>query len=171
MATGTLVSVEEYLRTDYSPDCDYIDGVVEERNGGEGLHSSLQGALIAYLFIRQKEWNIRVYPEQRVQVKKTRFRVPDLCVVLGRDPIVPIIVEPPFICIEILSPEDRLQKVQQKIDDYVAFGVPNIWVIDPMMRRAFAYTVDGSREFKDGVLRTQDPAFEIPLSDVFASLD
>jgi len=42
MATGTLVSVEEYLNTSYSPDCDYVDGEVLERNLGEREHSELQ---------------------------------------------------------------------------------------------------------------------------------
>jgi hypothetical protein len=35
MAVETLVSIEEYLGTAYLPDCDYVDGSVEERNLGE----------------------------------------------------------------------------------------------------------------------------------------
>jgi hypothetical protein len=35
MSTKTLVSVEEYFATSYRPDCDYVDGVIEERNLGE----------------------------------------------------------------------------------------------------------------------------------------
>jgi|SRR5581483_4498063 len=171
MATGTLVSVEEYLSSCYRPDRDYVEGAVEERNVGEGEHSSLQMALGAYLFNRQKQWNIRVLPEQRVQVKPRRFRVPDICVLLGRDPIVPIVTEPPYICIEILSSEDRMVKVQNRIDDYLAFGVRHIWVIDPRSRRAFVFDADGSREVKDGILRTDDPAIEIPLPEVFTSMD
>jgi hypothetical protein len=42
MATGSLVSVHEYLSTSYRPDCDYVDGVVLERNLGETDHSLLQ---------------------------------------------------------------------------------------------------------------------------------
>ncbi len=38
MATAHL-SLEEYLRTDYEPDCDYLDGQLEERNAGELDHS------------------------------------------------------------------------------------------------------------------------------------
>ena len=171
MATGTLVSVEEYLHTSYRPDCDYVDGVVEERNVGEYEHSSLQMGIGAYFFYRQKAWNIRVLTEQRVQVKKTRFRIPDLCVILGRSLQPPIIVEPPLICIEILSSEDRMVRLQERIDDYLAFGVPNIWVIDPMSRRAFVYTAEGSREAKDGILRTQNPELVVPLAEVFESID
>ena len=49
MPTGTLISVEEYLATSYRPDCDYVDGRIEERNLGELDHSSLQTAVAVFL--------------------------------------------------------------------------------------------------------------------------
>jgi hypothetical protein len=52
MGTATLVSVSEYLLTDYSPDCDYVDGEVQERNCGEQDHSRTQALLIG-IFLRQ----------------------------------------------------------------------------------------------------------------------
>jgi hypothetical protein len=42
MATEVLVSVDEYLRTGYRPDCDYLDGEVVPRNLGEFEHSRAQ---------------------------------------------------------------------------------------------------------------------------------
>ena len=48
MAAGTQISVEEYLHTVYRPDCDYVDGVVEERNLGERDHSWIQGRLVGF---------------------------------------------------------------------------------------------------------------------------
>ena len=48
MQATTLVSVEEYLNSDYQPDCDYVDGVLEERNLGEYNHGRLQ-MLISHL--------------------------------------------------------------------------------------------------------------------------
>src|SRR5215467_16283846 len=118
MATRTLISVEEYLSTSYEPDCDYVDGVIEERNLGELDHGWLQALLISYFFARRKEWGISVIPELRVQVKPTRFRVPDVCVVIGGKPGEQILTKPPFLCIESLSPEDRMSRVEQRIDDY-----------------------------------------------------
>ena len=50
---ATLISVEEYLATSYRPDCDYVDGRIEERNLGEYDHSSLQTAIGAYFFARR----------------------------------------------------------------------------------------------------------------------
>ena len=42
MATATIVPVEEYLRTSYDPDMEYVDGALLERNVGERRHSRLQ---------------------------------------------------------------------------------------------------------------------------------
>jgi Putative restriction endonuclease len=86
MAAGTQISVSEYLSTCYRPDCDYVDGEVLERNVGEYDHARLQAILLAYFFNREKQWGIHVVPEQRVQVSRTRFRVPDVCVLAGGKP-------------------------------------------------------------------------------------
>ena len=167
MKTGALVPVEEYLRTTYDPDCDYVDGEVLERNLGERDHSKLQKKLILFFGNREKTWNIVVFPEQRVQVSPTRFRVPDICVYAGEEPQEQIFRTPPFICIEILSPEDRWERMQQKIDDYLRFGVLYVWVINPRDQRGWAYTKDGNPEVPDGVLRTENPSLAIPLDEIF----
>jgi Uma2 family endonuclease len=169
MKAVTLVPVEEYLRTTYRPDCDYVDGEVLERNVGEKDHGKLQGRLYYYLETRAQEWDINVYLEQRVQISARRFRIPDICVVAGPEPDDQIFREAPLICIEILSREDRHARVQDRIDDYLNFGVRYVWVINPQSRRAWVYTTDGSREIKDGILRTENPAIEVPLAEVFAS--
>jgi Uma2 family endonuclease len=72
-----------------------------------------------YLWIRPEQWGIRVAPEQRVQVTSDRFRVPDICVVLG-DPGEQILTKPPFLCVEILSPDDRVSRLEERADDYLA---------------------------------------------------
>jgi Uma2 family endonuclease len=51
-----------------------------------------------------------------------------------------ILTRPPFICIEVLSPEDRWPRVQQRIDDYLAMGVPYVWVLDPGTKTAYSAT-------------------------------
>jgi Uma2 family endonuclease len=167
MPTGTLISVEEYLARSYHPDCDYVDGQVEERNLGERDHSNLQMIVSAYLFARRKQWGIQVYPEQRVQVKPNRLRVPDICVVLGATQE-QIFTKPPFLCIEIVSPEDRISRVKERIDDYLAMGVPYAWLLDPGSRSAYVCTTaEGLREIKSGILKTENPILEVPLNELF----
>jgi Uma2 family endonuclease len=165
MQTEESISVREYLTTAYSPDCDYVDGVVEERNLGERDHAKLQGAVFACFYNRRKEWSIHVFPEQRVQVSPTRFRVPDVCVVAGPEPDEQILRTPPLICIEILSPEDRLSKVRERVDDYLHFGVPYVWLLEPRTRKAYRCTAAGMLEVDE--LRTERPEMVVPLQALF----
>lgn len=170
MASATLVSVAEYLSTSYQPDCEYIDGVILERNLGERDHSTLQMEVAYLLGHLRKTLGMHVFPEQRVQVSPTRYRVPDICVTVGLKPVEQIFTRPPFLCIEVLSPEDRAAAIQEKIDDYLAFGVRYVWVINPRTRRAYIHTAEGSREAKDGILRAESPDIAVPLADIFAAL-
>ncbi|MEO8657644.1 MAG: Uma2 family endonuclease [Bryobacteraceae bacterium] len=162
-----LVGVEEYLSTDYSPDRDYVDGELWERNVGEKDHSKIQVRLAALLFQRRRELGIHVFTEQRVRVSGARFRVPDLCVVAGPEPEEQVFTSPPFLCVEILSPEDRASRVQEKLADYLAFGVGFVWVIDPQSRRAFAYTRGGMVEAMTA-LRTSEPEITVELHELWA---
>jgi Uma2 family endonuclease len=169
MAASTQISVDEYLKTSYRPDCDYVDGEVLERNLGEYDHSRPQGLIYVFLFLREKEWSIRVVPEQRVQVTPRRFRISDVCVLRRDAPHEQIISAPPLICIEILSKDDTFKSVTERLDDYLAMGVPNIWVIDPNKRRGYIYTSDGIIEAKDAVLRAAHSEIAVPLESIFES--
>jgi Uma2 family endonuclease len=167
MSSRTLISVETYLASSFRPDCDYVDGHIEERNLGEWGHSEIQGELLAYLLGRYRKDGVRVMPELRVQVKPQRFRIPDICVLL-KDPGEKVLTKPPFLCIEILSPEDRMTRIEERINDYLDMGVPYVWVLDPQTRKAsFATSTAGLREVTGGVLRTENPVLEVPLSEIF----
>jgi Uma2 family endonuclease len=164
----TLISVEQYLATSYRPDCDYVDGRIEERNLGEFDHSSVQTAVAAFFFSRRKQLDITVVVEQRVQVSPTRFRIPDVCVVLGKASE-QIFRTPPFLCIEVLSPEDRLKRVEERIQDYLRMGVRYVWLLDPSLHIAYAATeATGLCEIKDSSLRTENPVLELPLGEIFS---
>ena len=81
MGTTTLIPVEEYLQTSYSPDCEYVDGAVLERNVGEKPHSKLQRNLV-HVFAG-KYPSVQVWPELRMRTTGTRHRIPDVCVTLS----------------------------------------------------------------------------------------
>jgi len=167
MSARTLISVEDYLASSYEPDCDYVDGHIEERNLGEVTHARLQTRISAYLHTKYEDHGIVVMTEVRVQVRSARFRVPDICLTLG-EPGEEVLTRPPFICIEILSPEDRMSRIEIRINDYLAMGVPYVWVLDPETRQAFTATApEGLKEVKNGILRTENPALELPLAESF----
>ena len=167
MSARTLISVEDYLASAYEPDCDFVDGHIEERNVGEVTHARLQLRIGAYLLARYESQGIVGMTEVRVQIRPSRFRVPDVCVTLG-EPGEEVLTKPPFICIEILSPEDRMSRVEVRINDYLAMGVPYVWVLDPETKQAFTATAaTGLQEVKSGVLKTENPTLEVPLGEIF----
>jgi Uma2 family endonuclease len=166
MATTVLIPVEEYLSTSYEDgDREYIDGQVVERNVGENQHALIQTAIAAYLFTRYRKY--RTVVECRMKISKTRYRIPDVCLVIGAYPTKrgPL-TDPPFLVVEVLSPDDRAGDMEEKIADYFSCGVKYIWVVNPETQRAFVHTPEGSREAK-GVLRTENPVIEFPLAEIF----
>jgi Uma2 family endonuclease len=171
MSSATLVSAEEYLATSYRPDRELLDGELVERNVGEYDHSNLQTALSTRLRIRQREWNVRVLAEQRIQVVPGRFRVPDICIISRDRELERVFTRPPIVCIEILSKDDSLRSMQERVDDYLNFGVPNIWILDPVQLRAYLCSRKGFQEPEGGMLEVPSSPIQIRLEDVFADLD
>lgn len=165
------VSVSEYLANSYRPDCDYVDGEVQERNLGEKEHAILQGSLNAWFFNHRKEWGIEVYPELRVQVSPTRFRVPDITITMAGLQWQRILRTPALLFIEILSPEDTMRRVRERVDDYLKFGTEHIWVIDPDLRKAYVCAKTGFVEPESGVLAIPNTPVQVVLLELFAELD
>jgi Uma2 family endonuclease len=133
---AVLRSMNEYLDTTYSPDREFVDGAVLERELGERPHSRIQRNLIVEM--SRQAPNFFVWPEQRVRTTPNRCRIPDVCVTVT-DPGTDVFETPPLICIEILSRRDEMGDVMEKLAEYCAFGVSHIWLIDPRRRKAFVY--------------------------------
>jgi Uma2 family endonuclease len=139
MSTTTHIPVEVYLRSCYEPDAEYVDGEIEQRPMGEFDHASWQLAILRWFLQHENDWNIRVRPELRIQVAPTRFRVPDVTVLDRSQPIEQIITHPPLAVFEVLSPEDSLQRLKRKLEDYRTMGIPEIRVIDPQDGTYYRY--------------------------------
>jgi Uma2 family endonuclease len=166
MAVKTLMSVEDYLRTSFEGSgCEYLDGEIVERNMGEFPHAKLQLRLGHLLPLRGL--GLEVVTEIRTQITPTRFRILDIAAwrpgyIGERIPTVP-----PFLAVEILSPEDRMVRMQPKIQEYLAIGVEWVWVIDPEEKRALVYNKSNPAGELAEVLRTENPKIEIPLEELF----
>jgi len=171
MATSALIPVSEYLHTTYRPDRDYVDGELKERNVGEESHAEIQAILARMIGNRREEWQVRVLTEVRIQTSETHFRIPDVCLVPSSRPRGRIIRYAPLLCVEILSPEDRMTMMMEKVADYAAMGISNIWVIDPELRVGY-YASPGKLEaVSDNVMHVSGTDIEISLVEVFAELN
>jgi Uma2 family endonuclease len=168
MAT-TQVSLDEYLRTDYEPDCDYVDGELEERNVGEQEHSIAQAFFIKWLAKYEEQWKLEACPEIRLRISSGRVRVADIAVLPVNRAFEAVLAKPPGAIIEVLSPEDRVSRYQQRLDDYRAMGVANEWVIDPMRHKAFDCSQGGWQPVDR--FRFRNSSFEIPLDPLWKKLD
>jgi len=172
MATAiTLIPIEEYLRTACRPDCDYVDGHIEERNVGERDHNRLHIVLGAWFLAHEKAWNIYVLPEQRTRVSSARVRIPDVCLLRGDAPNEQVLTTPPLLCVEILSPEDRLPRIAKIMDDYARMGVANLWILDPKDRVAYDYSSNGFLKLITDRLTIPNTEIYVDLATLFASLD
>jgi len=171
MGTSVLVSEQEYLTTSYEPDCEYDEGVLMERNVGEQPHSILETAFGSFFFERRKRFRIRALTEQRIRIAPRKYRIPDVCVYLQPVPEDPVLGTPPFIAIEILSPEDTLRAMQEKAAEYRLFGVEHIWVIDPEPRIAYRYQGSALEEVSTGEFVVPETPIRVVLSEMFAELD
>jgi Uma2 family endonuclease len=166
-----LWTVREYLRTSWSPDREFVDGRIEERNLGEKEHSILQRFLTVLFAINRANWGVEVFPELRTQTKTRNFRVPDVLVVRSGERFERYITVPPLIAIEILSPEDTLRAIQEKAAEYRQFGIENIWIIDPEPRIAYRYAEAALEEVRTGELAVPGMPIRLVLSEMFAELD
>jgi Uma2 family endonuclease len=171
MSTPTLISVEHYLATSYSPDCDYVDGEVKERNLGEMEHSRLQTEIAFWFGLHRRDWKIVPIVEQRVQVSDRRCRIPDVTVLSRNQPLEPIVREPPIICCEVLSRSDTMREMRERCDDYLTFGVQHVWTFDPLRQEALVCDAKGFHAPEGEELRMPGTPIFLPLKQRFAELD
>jgi Uma2 family endonuclease len=74
--------------------------------------------------------------------------------------------------VEILSPEDRIGRIEDKIEEYFRMGVRAVWVIDP--RRRIGYQCDGAslRDWKAvDTLVVPGTIIALTMQTILADLD
>ena len=140
MSATTHISEEQYLRSSFEPDAEYVDGEVRMRPMGTYDHGDWQQAIQRWFAEHSQEWNLRCISELRMRVKPGRYRIPDVMVLDRANPKEQVITVPPLAVFEVLSPDDTVQELYEKLDDYAAMGIPQIWVVDPKTSSFKQYT-------------------------------
>lgn len=169
--TPTLLTIDEYLKTSYHPDVDYVDGEIEERNLGEYEHAKVQHFIDVLFGNNEGDWEVDTVVEQRIRVNSSRVRVCDVAILRADAPHEHVTATPPFICIEIMSPEDRIPRAARVLNDYFLMGVPNIWLVDPIRRMAYIYDTAGLQQAASLILTVPGTPIRLDLNDIFRKLD
>jgi len=75
-----------------------------------------------------------------------------------------LIQRPPVLWIEVVSPDDRWSRIQTRLADCAAFGMPMIWIVDPYTKQAWM----GTAPVTDGMLRYPELGLEVSLQEILA---
>jgi len=77
----------------------------------------------------------------------------------------------PALVVEILSPSDTVEEINEKITGYLSSGVPHVWVIDPYRRTLIVHRPnEPSALFNvpdEVTAEPQLPGFRTPVSRLF----
>lgn len=180
LAAPVRLTAEEFEKLPDTKGLELIDGRLREKN--VGAESSWINSTVLHLLslvvrparlgaVLDSECMYRCFPNRPNKVRK-----PDVSFVLqsrlpnGR---VPKGITPfrPDLAVEVVSPNDTYDELDEKVADYVAAGVPLVWVVSPATRTVLAYQPDGTaRRLTDADYLTADPiisGFRVLVADLF----
>jgi len=165
MGANTALSVEQYLATSF-PDLDkeYWDGQLVERSLPDYLHAKTQALLIAFFVTLQKTRSVFTRPELRLKIRPNLYLIPDVAVFHPTELAARYPDTPPLVAVEILSIDDKLKDVREKLEIYRGWGVPHVWLVDPHSKRM--YTCDAGL-MEVPTLRIPELSVELTPAEVF----
>jgi Uma2 family endonuclease len=179
VATKTHYSPEDLLAMPDGKSYELVGGQLVERN--VGLESSWVGGRLHSRLDRFCEehdvgWALpaddgyQCFPHDPRLVRRPdvsfirRGRLPNELLPSGWGKI------PPDLAVEVVSPNDSADLLEEKLDDYQKVAVPLVWVVNLKSRTVMVYRVDGSvsRLRESDELSGEDviPGFRCPVRDI-----
>jgi Uma2 family endonuclease len=157
-----MLTVEQYLAMHFGErEPEFVHGELRERSMPTWPHGRLQALLVTRL--NQIGFG---GVEVRMRLAADLFRIPDLAVFKGSPPAEQVPSSPPFIVVEITSPDDRHQDLLEKLEEYRVWGVPHIWVVEPELKKFYVYTTAGLTQVTQFELL--ESGFRVTAAELFA---
>jgi Uma2 family endonuclease len=139
MATAARVSLDDYLRSHYEPECELVNGELIAKPMGTLERMNMERRLERLLERFEERGQGRVVHELSMR-RGEDVRIPDLVFVSPEARFEEgILVDAAWLCVEILSPSQRQSELFAKCETYHSWGVPYCWVIDPVKKIAWDY--------------------------------
>jgi Uma2 family endonuclease len=80
----------------------------------------------------------------------------------------------PDLVVEVISPNDKAEEIEQRLADFLRAGTPLAWLIYPQTKQVYVFHQGPAalRLGEDDVLDGEDviPGFSCPLKDLFAAI-
>ncbi len=78
----------------------------------------------------------------------------------------------PDLAVEVMLPSNTVSDTNLKIDQLLRAGCPEVWIVDPDLRRVDVHSEKGIQVYREGDTLACPailPGFEIAISDIFPS--
>ncbi|MCX6638251.1 MAG: Uma2 family endonuclease, partial [Acidobacteria bacterium] len=171
------ITEEQYLSDPAFEHCEYVNGIVVERNVGGKPHSRIQanccGFIWSYLRTNRIGYVVTELTCRLTVGGYSRFRLPDVAVVLGDESTEQRYLErSPDLVVEVRSPDDSLTSQLRKLDDYFENGCRLAWLVLPE-ERSVLILAPGAAPRTATAGETLDggdvlPGLNIAVDDLFA---
>ena len=181
---GKTMTLEEFLRMpgiDERPYREFIDGRVETKMSPQKKHGRIGKRLMNHVdaYSEPREFG-ESFPELRCTFAG-RSIIPDVVFLLDEHietdddgEILDPTHRPPDLHVEIVSPDQSVQKCREKLVFSTADGCPLGWLIDPIRKTVHVFRPGRPTELvpADGVLEGDPvvPGYRLPISELFAWL-
>lgn len=157
-----------------------VYGEIKERSMPSPVHGRIQAKISAKLLSHVEENNLgAVYTETHFEFAEHLSRVPDVAFVSferfpegGEDKSSRWHIAPD-LAVEVISPTDDYEDVQEKITEYFTFGVRQVWIISPESKTLTVYftRTDVKILTENDELTGEEvlPGFHLKLSEIFSA--
>ena len=161
-----MVTEAEYLAYRGKPNCEYLDGVMVPKAWGTYKHGSVQGRVGGLL--KEKAAGFTVASELSVRLREGKWFVPDVAVQRREAIQDPYPELPIYLCVEILSPGEKVGAMLAKGEAYHDWGVPYFWLVDPEARTAWSYAKGEHPKEVFGGGKLTAGEISIPMDEIFS---
>jgi len=165
MATKASITAAQYLATPYEREPEFVRGELVERSLPTFSHGDIQLEVGSRLRVLAREHRLYCGVEIRLRLAEDLYRIPDISLWTGPDRPAQVPASPPMLVVEVVSPDDRLYDILQKLDEYQAWGVEHIWLVEPELKQFHVYDHGSLREVHE--LELPQVGFRITTADLF----
>ncbi|MBS4208165.1 Uma2 family endonuclease [Bacillus sp. FJAT-50079] len=178
------ISVKDYfeIREKSEELLEYIDGFVYMSPSLSIMHQRISGNLYIKFrtFLEGKQCEVFHAPVD-IELKSeimdgTKIVIPDLSIICDKSGLTDSkYIGVPGLIVEILSPSNQTHDLITKLNLYMAYGVQEYWIVNPMLSSVSIYSLNEEKLYIQHDLRTEEgnvtsqflKGFQVDLKEIF----